>query len=395
MKSKNLAFLLLVGLIAPSAVMSVESFNTVTQDLEGMNSKKRTALKEKTINLQRSIQCKRNNPYPSNGPHDFLLKNGIIPSVLDGVVDLLDRLAPENLLKYSTDLKSVFKNYYDALTKIEPDSWGDYTLEHFNSDSFNAFFKAMVVVNTGKEAFASVPIPDSLRVLEKMNYGKEWRRETQRCLNFKMAIESIKTPDDVGFDDFNHIIKEMPSSTESVKKIIEFKPIFEKFKEEEVDPIMKQARDLINYNVFSVDNAQSDKNTNSVDITPEKMQRHLTKSRQLTAEYCPDSKEGNEIDDQNYNETQKLIKECCSQKNPLLVAFFKAESRYEKRRNQELKKQNKILQHLLFASKSNPKELALTQKRILDSIEIILDYIENSSTKDPKRDQKEEEKKTE
>ena len=47
MKSKTVAFLLLFGLIAPSAVMYAKPLNTVTEDTDGGNVKKRTALKEK------------------------------------------------------------------------------------------------------------------------------------------------------------------------------------------------------------------------------------------------------------------------------------------------------------------------------------------------------------
>ncbi len=128
-----------------------------------------------------------------------------------------------------------------------------------------------------------------------------------------------------------------------------------------------------------------------------KLREHLERRNQ--PEY--DLKYGDKLEIMEIKETEqynKLIKKqdgCRSQKDTEFKVFFKAKPIYLKKRAQIDKQREKIINYFVSLRDANPKELALTQKNILNRIEIILDYIENSRTKDRKQDQKAEDKKKE
>lgn len=373
MKSKNLAFLLLVGLIAPSAVMSVESFNTVTPDSEGMNSKKRTALKEKTINLHRSIQGKEDNTdYQPQEGFNISSKKDLF-DILKILLQCIDHIADGNPSKCAK-AGTVIKEYFQAYTTLDPDSWDDDLIQLWNAPPIKTHLKLQAIQNA----------------VNKISNN----------------IGSIINQSDEN-EEFNILIKEMESSIKVVKEeLTTFEKLAKKY-----SPPQGLAPELYDSTDTNFDQHTHFVMSEMSEILKEqKLKEHVERINQPG--YDPKHEEEAEIMEINateaYNkelteEYNKLIKEQDedrSQKDPEFKVFFKAKPIYLKKRAQAEEQCQKFINYFVSVRDTDSEKSGLMQKNILDSIEIILDYIENSSkqnssTKDRKRDQKEEEKRTE
>ena len=196
MKSKNLTFLLLVGLIAPSAVMSVESSTIVTLDNEIRNSKKRTALKEKMINLQSIIQCEEDNTddQPQGGVNISSKKD--LFCILKILLQLSDHIADGNPSK-SAKAGTVIKEYFETYATLSPDSWGDDFIQLWNAPSIKNYLKLQAIQN-------------AVNKISK-NIGSTINQSDEN-------------------EEFNILIKEMESSIKVVKEeLIPFEKLEQKY----------------------------------------------------------------------------------------------------------------------------------------------------------------------
>jgi len=279
MKSKNLAFLLLVGLIAPSAVMSAGSSTALTPDTEGVSSKKIAALTEKTINLQRSIQGKEDNTdYQPPAQCDVISKS------LKNVLKLLDYIPHVITYNFKKE-RTVIEGLFMAYARLHPDSWDNDLNQLWNADSIKNL-KYLIL------------------------------QDIQNCVNKISKKIGLRIKQSDKNAKFHDLMEEMGSLTENVKTLTKAKTKL--FKGKYIAPMI----------------------------------------------------------------------------DPMIVKDWANKC------SEAQTKREDFIKCIVSVRDADPKELALTQKNILDSIETILDYIENYSKENyseqgPKQDQKEEEKRTE
>ena len=201
MKSKNLTFLLLVGLIAPSAVMSIESsFNTVSPETEGLVLKKKRALEDRLSALSDratdllTIHNKGDNPCPLNEPGGDLSRE-YLSSLTLKICKFF-----ENTSNFEKKFKSDIEEYFQAYVKLNPDAWDEDLVELYTSSRVKFFLKLQAIEDAAKESFKEFPDPMQPSIKSRTN---NW------CYFIK-GIDSIKklllSNDN---NEFNDLMKKM------------------------------------------------------------------------------------------------------------------------------------------------------------------------------------------
>lgn len=348
MKSKNLTFLLLVGLIAPSAVMSAESSKTVTPGHE--IGKKRT-LQEKIQTLQEKIQtlkekiqsiteCEENNTnYQPQGVGNISSKNLVCS--LNILLQLSDHIADGNPSK-SQKSGTVIEKFFKTYATFAPDSWCDDLIQLRNAPLIENYLKLQDIQNA----------------VNKISKG--------------IGSTIIQSSENT---DFNILIDDMKSSINVLtNEIIPCKKLVQKYSQlQEFHP------NLYKYSQPQKFDPKYDRDDKTFDQDTYEMSKKL-RGYLNQLEYdknCGDRLETTEI--KETEECNELIK-----KEHGFKVLLKSISIYLEKIDKITTQRENIINYFVSLRDANPKELALTQKNILNRIEIILDYIENSRTKDRK-----------
>ncbi len=213
MKSKKWAFLILVGLIAPSAVMSVDYVDVTDTTKHKVRDKMRktedqiSELERKLVDV---IVGMRNAKHPQKEPGSVPSKRDVFSLILKKV----DRFFIETVA-FEQQFKSDIREYIEAYIKLYPDAWDDNLKELFESSRISIFLKSLAIQKAAKEVFKEFPYDYfALRTLKFENNYCNFIRNVKSIENLSLSKENAE---------FNNLMQEMPSSITAVKNITDYK----------------------------------------------------------------------------------------------------------------------------------------------------------------------------